>query len=180
MRCQSGEIRLFVAAWPDTDSARQMAALAVPWIGDGRAVTTPRLHLTLAFVGAVDPRRVGEYAHALAPIRCPCFGLKLDWLGYWRRSRVLWLGPHTPSIGANRLASEVATALAGLPGGSDIHRWRAHVTLARNCRSPGHCGPVAAVDWKVDHFSLVASHLLPNGAQYRRLASWSLAPKPFV
>jgi len=149
-------VRLFVGITP-TAEALAHAAGAV----DRIASTTPdlrwtppqRWHVTLAFLGEVDPDRVPRLSAQLdevAAVHPPLAGLRLEGAGTFRG--VLWLGVTDP---AGALWSETATGwpfstqehLGGLARAvqramRDAHipverrPWRAHMTIARWRTSP--------------------------------------------
>lgn len=101
---------------------------------DMRWVPSERWHVTLAFLGEVDPDRLPDLAarlDALAAEHAPLEGLRLSGAGTFRG--VLWFGVepterHSP---ADRLARAVQREMraAGIP--IERRPWRAHLTLAR-------------------------------------------------
>lgn len=130
-------MRLFVGITPSAE-ARAHAAGAVDRIAsttpDMRWVSRERWHVTLAFLGEVDPDRVPGLRARLdrvAASHAPLRGLRLMGAGTFRG--VLWLGVqptgrHSP---ADRLARAVQREMraAGIP--VERRPWRAHLTIAR-------------------------------------------------
>lgn len=181
-------MRFFVAGFPPAAATahlhRYVERLRVWPTGARARMTAPeRWHLTLAFLGELDPGRQPGIELALR-----------DGLDAWRggaagappvqlagggrfgtgRSTVLWVGVVDESGELARLAGALRDALtrAGLP--CDDRPFRGHLTLAR----PGDRLPDAALradlraladyqgpPWSVDPVELVAS---PPGPAYER------------
>ena len=131
-------MRLFVAADLDTVSREACARVAERlreqgW--PGRWVAPENYHLTVAFLGSVDPARlpdvltaVGDAAPQLAP-----FDVPLDTVGAFpnaRRPRVVWVGPQIAVPAFGTLCGVVRSELAALGFTFEPHT-DAHVTLAR-------------------------------------------------
>ena len=130
-------MRLFVGITPPAEALAH-AAGAVDRIAsttpDMRWVPRERWHVTLAFLGEVDPDRITGLRARLddvAASHTPLRGLRLVGAGTFRG--VLWLGVqpagrHSP---ADRLARAVQREVraAGVP--VERRPWRAHLTIAR-------------------------------------------------
>ena len=94
-------MRTFIAVEPPDKLRKEIghlsAALGEELLSGMRWVNPNNMHLTLRFLGEIDPGRleelekvVGKAAHAV-----PHFGLEVDLLGYFgpeRSPRVIWLG----------------------------------------------------------------------------------------
>lgn len=167
--------RLFFALWPDAVARDRLQALGehIPR-SQGKPVPVDKLHLTLAFLGAVDgeTRRCAE--GVADGIGVPPFRLALDWLGHFPRPRVVWVGTNTPPPALLALVEGLAEGLerCGIP--REHRPFRAHLTLARKVRRFSGTGTVEPVTWPVNEFSLVRSRTLPQGAVYEVLRRWPL------
>ncbi len=139
-------------------------------------------HLTLLFLGSVDPASVPDLRRLIdhAAVRIPGpYPIRLD-QGEGRSHRgidVAWLGA---SEGASRLIA-LADALAqacppGITHGMPARRSpSAHLTVARSAGTAvigdlreQRLGPVD-VAWTIDRLVLMRSHLSPHGASYETL-----------
>lgn len=106
----------------------------------GRAERSAPQHLTLRFLGEIDPARVAAISEALEPaVRdVSPFTLTLDGVGAFPsidRPRVVWIGV---TLGADRireLAARVAQALGNIGFASEREEFVPHLTLLR-VRSP--------------------------------------------
>lgn len=181
-------MRLFVAVDP-SPAARDDLRSAVAPLGDAwpglRWTPVEQWHLTLAFLGEVEDRRVEPLAERLAraAARTSSFSLALRGFGAFsspRRAGVVWAGVEGDVGSLTRLA-ERATAAARHTGiAVDARRFRAHLTIARARHPPldvrdlvSRLAEYAGPAWPVGELRLVRSHL---GAQARHetLQAWPL------
>lgn len=147
------------------------------------------LHVTLKFLGQIDPARVDAIADALASVaaRTPPFDLDVRGLGAFPtadRPRVVWAGLH-PAAPLATLAREVDAALGTLGVSRESRPFAGHVTLGRvrehrrnpalavALARPAQCGRLP-----VTRVSLMRSQLDSRGARYTELTSVVLAGAP--
>ncbi len=174
---QCGEVRqrLFFALWPDEALRSRLAAVAREvWVRGGKAVPPENLHITLVFLGGIDaPMRA--LAEGIADrVASPRFALRLDRIGFWPRTGLLWLGTGDLPEALSALAAELHRGIAACGVKLDARPFLAHVTLMRKVRVARHAGPVGPVDWRVEGFSLVESTPGPGGSRYQVLRTWPL------
>src|SRR5919199_1750797 len=106
-------IRLFVALAIPAALKAQLAMLAGGGIPGAKWVPPENYHLTLRFIGEVEPWRAQEVDEALAAIRAPGFQLCLRGLGVFEKSgriSALWVGVEKNG-GLIFLQAKVETAL---------------------------------------------------------------------
>jgi 2'-5' RNA ligase len=101
---------------------------------DVRWVRPEGLHVTLKFLGAVDPARLERVHAALAAdLRDqPALHVSVRGLGAfptWRRPRVVWIGLHGEGVAA--LAARIDATLAPLGFAPEQRAFTPHLTLAR-------------------------------------------------
>jgi RNA 2',3'-cyclic 3'-phosphodiesterase len=154
---------------------------------DARWVRIAGLHVTLKFIGETLSERVAELKSALAtipprdPIAMNFRGL--DFFPNARRPRVLWAGVEAGAdLAALANAVEKALSPAGI---QQVDRaFSPHLTLARFKDSPAvdalqvaieKAGPVIFGSTTAAEFHLYQSILKPGGAEYTRLATFSLS-----
>ena len=178
-------MRLFVAidmpaAICDELSVLQSGVPGARWAG------ADQLHLTLRFVGEVDPPGFDELAHALAEVEAPAFEMALKGVGHFPprgKPRVLWAGVEVqPALLDFQTRVEAAVVRAGLP--ADDRRYSPHVTLAR-FRRPGDVVLVSSyltehaafhtAPFPVEAFHLYSSHLSQSGAIHTVECSYPLS-----
>jgi 2'-5' RNA ligase len=180
-------LRLFVALDAPDGVVADLAAAVEPVRAEQprlRWVPAARWHLTLAFLGAVEPRRAAELTARLARAagRHPPVPLELAGAGRFG-NRVLWVGVQGAVGDVGRLAASVAAAgrHAGIP--VEDRTYRPHLTIARG-RDGVDLGPAVAAlvgyagpRWTATEVHLVRSHL-GRDVRYERLASFVLGRPP--
>ena len=151
--------RLFFAVWPPAETARSLYAWAGTVAG-GRRTTEGTIHLTLAFLGAVDEAKA---AGAARRVKGEAHDLPVEEARQVRD--MVWVGPR-----------ETPPALKGLFDALSLELYRegfilerrpfaAHVTLIRKARA-AVLPALPNLEWPVREFSLVRSRLSSSGAKY--------------
>lgn len=167
--------RLFFALWPGAELQQALAGLTRKMLHkQGKRVDPERIHLTLAFLGAVEPRQRCCVEAVASGISLPAFTLKLDHVGHWPRPRVFWSAPSALPEPLLHLVGQLRTGLAGCRIVPDRRPYRAHLTLARKVSTRVEKRAHEPLAWPVEEFHLVESRTLPAGAVYRIIASWPL------
>jgi len=168
------ELRAALAAAVDGGRARDELA-GLRWANpDG-------WHLTLAFLGAVEPGDVPAIRAALASAaaRHLMWRTRTGGVGGFPaagRARVAWYGVSDPDGRLATLAGDLRATLGVDEGG----RFRPHVTLARARREPvdlrGWVADTSAPEGElvVDRLELMRSHLGAGPARYETLATASI------
>jgi 2'-5' RNA ligase len=170
--------RLFFALWPDAD----VIAALTPWAQraqeacGGRRMRADTLHLTLAFLGAVEEDRIADLAGLLQQRRWTGGLLRLDRVGRFRGPRIVWAGPSEPAPWLDALRGAVWRALARQGFREPQEPFRAHVSLLRNAGE----GDLSALPesppilWTANRLVLVASAPRESGSYYEVVAECGL------
>lgn len=168
-------MRLFFAVWPDDRARAGLARLLDRVVAQagGRPTAPEKIHLTLAFLGDVDPGRVPELERIAAAVRVPPFELRLDRTGAFRRARVAWVGAEHLPPGLLALHGALAAGLEAGEFALEKRPYSPHITLARNTSRPLPKADIDPIDWQVREFALVRSELGAQ-ARYTTLGSWAL------
>jgi 2'-5' RNA ligase len=175
--------RLFVALDLPEDVRDRIEDLGLPLPG-ARWVPFDQLHLTLAFLGAVDGGLARDVEEALATVRGEPLRLELRGVGHFPlrgHPRVAWVGV-VPSRGLDQLQRSVLRALESAGCEIERRKFHPHVTVARLSDVDGR----DFADWlaarstfRVDAFDvtelvLYSSILGSDGASHSVEASWTL------
>jgi RNA 2',3'-cyclic 3'-phosphodiesterase len=184
--------RCFVAVPLDEGLRTALADAIVGWRADPRVeqlrwVERAAMHLTLAFLGSVEPERVDEIKGDVARVaeRHAAMTRPTSRLGAFARpgsAHVLWYAVADPDGGLAAIAGDLARAL-WLPSPDPF---RPHVTLARARRRPvdlrGWIEEASAAVPEgilaVRDLHLMRSHLGGGPARYETLASVPLGGQP--
>ena len=174
--------RLFVAIRPP-DDVRDALLDLMDGIERARWQDDDQLHLTLAFLGQVDPQSGDDLVERLDAIDRAPFELAIAGVGHFERKgrpSAVW-ARIAPSDQLSALQRQVAQA-ARLSGcAMERRKYHPHITLAR--LDPGSESParwlaenanLAAGPWEVQSFALYESRLRPGGAQYEPLLQFRL------
>ncbi|HTT66765.1 MAG TPA: RNA 2',3'-cyclic phosphodiesterase [Gemmatimonadales bacterium] len=189
---ESASVRLFVAVNLPADERRRAWAAAAPLRAAHlpvRWVAEDVLHLTLRFLGEVEPERVPGIEEALrgAVRAARPFTVTLGGVGAFPslgKPRVVWVGiEHHPAL--ELLANDVELALMALAFEPELRPFSPHLTLGRAERS---ARPAAFKDFArlaaevgytgsttVESVDLMQSTLGPHGASYAVLSRAPLA-----
>ena len=164
--------RVFFALWPN-DTVRQellrSTRTAVRRCG-GRGTPPGNLHITLAFLGPLTEADLATVAR-IPPIPSTAFTVELDKLGYWSRSRVLWLGATQVPGELVQLERVLWDALVAVGFERERRPYHPHVTLARKARAVDT--PVRCVVWPVSKLGLVESRPGARHSVYEVLREWA-------
>ena len=183
--------RVFFALWPDERCASRLSAVAEDCAArlGGKATPKDALHLTLAFVGAVNEDRLSELmalanatARSMSDAPADCLGrhaIVLDRLDGWPEKRILWAGSDCLPLHTSALAKHLAESLVAadyLPAGQTFV---AHVTLVRQLQRPPRAEDInrlrnSPLRWVYRDFVLMRSWPGADGPAYERLGSWRL------
>lgn len=183
-------MRLFVAIEVPRAIQSSLAVLQKSLASTGaeaRWVRPDTIHLTLKFLGEVDPGRVGPIANALEPIRSTELILRVHGIGFFpnaKAPRNLWAGISSDRLAA--LASDVDAACNSVGFPAESRSFRPHLTLARAPRK-GNIGSelVRAAtrigdrdfgSFRATLFFLYQSRLRAGGHLYEKMAAFPLAP----
>lgn len=170
-------------AW--RDGLRELTAELRPGLRSRLSWTRPEnWHLTLKFLGEVEPDRLPDLKAALGGISFAPFTLRAgdpEFFPDARRPRVFWLGLAAGAAEAASLARSVDAALTPLGFEPEARPFSAHLTICR-VKEPGPDDWAALAerakkrpfpDARADRFVLWQSVLGAQGPTYRAL--WQVA-----
>lgn len=171
-----------MALWPDARVAAGLHAYALAQVQrhGGRAMQPETLHLTLAFLGEVPSERLPDIeavaTDVAAAMAHQTFTCRLDRCGIWPEKHLLWVGCRELEAKLANLAAELGSKLRQAGFVLEKRPFKPHVTLVRNFRAEASVLPeLPALEWPCSNFVLVQSASSAQGANYSKLASWSLA-----
>jgi 2'-5' RNA ligase len=167
---------VFFALWPD-DAIRDQLEHAVRKTvraSGGAAVPAQNLHITLAFLGAVDPAALSRARAAAGAVVAPPLAVQLDRIEAWPRQKLLCLVPSQPNEPLRQLVRTLKAELEIRGFELERRAWRPHLTLARKLGRFDVAENLALPDWPIEDFALVESRTDPRGSQYTVLERWAL------
>jgi 2'-5' RNA ligase len=174
--------RLFAAIRPP-EPIRDLLIDAMDDSADFRWQDDEQLHLTLRFIGEVDPPSADDVADALSRIESAQIALRIKGVGRFeqRNSGALWAGVE-PSPALAALAAKVERACVGVGLEPEHRAFHPHITLARWKGRRSHevqrflerAGALASKPFTVNSFALFESRLSKHGAHYEEVSSYPL------
>lgn len=152
-----------------------------------RWVRPENLHVTLKFLGDMDPARISGVTFAVRAALASetSFTAALGGSGVFpnsRSPRVVWMGFEQGASRLSRLANRVDSAVAGLGFERETRDFRPHVTLGRVKSNKGiapllntlEINPFEGGKMSVEEVWLMKSTLTPEGAVYEKLETFIL------
>jgi 2'-5' RNA ligase len=184
--------RLFVAiGLPESlrNELEQLQKQLKPFGRDAKWVNVSGIHLTLKFLGYVDPAQIPEITEGLSQsVKAhSAVSIHAHGCGFFpnaRRPNVLWVGIDAPEL--TPLQQTVEEAMEKLGFEKENRAFSPHLTLARFKDHRAHLAlaketeKLAGKDFgsfTANSFSLYESILRPQGAQYHILHDFQLKPQ---
>ncbi|MGI6128710.1 MAG: RNA 2',3'-cyclic phosphodiesterase [bacterium] len=178
-------MRLFLAAPLPPGIRTQLTAwqdLLAQSVDNAKWVKGENLHLTLKFLGEVNPAKIQVLTTATAAAlgEFSQFTFNISGIGvfpYLQRARILWAGVKDDKRCLQRLQRDLEQCLVKLGFPCETKPFTPHLTLGRLRRPTPVSLPIVpeiqeAV--KVDSVVLYESILTPSGPQYRPLSTFNL------
>lgn len=163
--------RLFFALWPDNRQRDQLRDVinSVAKTVEGKSVDRRLWHITLAYVGEFEERRIPELQTLAAQIQVEPFRLGFDRLEYWARARTACLVGATVPVELERLVAALNAVLAEVGILPEQRIFRPHITVSRGARqfTTERLTQRASTDWS--GFELIESVPAPGGVNYMPL-----------
>jgi 2'-5' RNA ligase len=167
----------------DVQTQLQLSGRDVRWLA------VKNIHLTLKFIGAVDPSRVVDVAARMdeAAGQIPPFSLKARGVGVFpnlRHARVLWVGLDGALEPLCEIQATLESGLETIGFSRESRRFHPHLTIGRTRRridaqtigaSLEPLKEAVSDSFRVDRLGLFKSTLKPAGAEYSLLHTSRLA-----
>ena len=161
-------MRVFFAFWPEPAAlARIEAARHRLFPLSGRAVDAADLHMTAAFLGAVEPGRVDALRSLCGPVDAGM--LTLDRAEHWPKSEVLVATASQIPPTLTRCVDDLWRRLDRLGFARETRAFRPHVTLARDVPSVRLPLKWTPVEWSPGWIGLFESVQAASGPRYREI-----------
>lgn len=174
--------RLFVGL-EIPESIKQHVGAMCHGVPGARWQTDEQLHVTLRFIGEVDPPKAADIDAALRSIQAPQFSVRLKGTGIFgeaKKPRALWAGME-PESALQHLRDKVESALVCCGVEPEKRKFKPHLTLARFKERPRRLAQFLTANndfaseyFAVEDFVLFESHLSHTGAQYEVKARYPL------
>jgi 2'-5' RNA ligase len=161
--------RYFFAVWPPAVTAAALEGWAKAL--QGRVTPAAKIHLTLAFLGAVAPEKALSAARR---VRASAHALPVEKAQYWKHNKIVWAGPREIPTGLKALVEALHLELYRAEYILERRPFAAHVTLLRGAPPPRELPPLPGVEWPVGEFTLVRSANTAKGSVYEAVEHFPL------
>ena len=133
------------------------------------------LHVTLVFLGDINPRQQMQLSQGAETIQTGPFSLNLNQMGYWPKQQIAFLGADAIPDELQDLVSQLKSLVRKTGLRVEQRAYQPHITLARRCEQPPATPILSpAFDLHFDSFDLVESQRHKTGARYQSLNAWPL------
>ena len=160
--------RLFFALWPDNRQRDRLRDVinSVAKTVEGKAVDRRSWHVTLAYIGEFDERRIPELQNIASRIRVEPFRLSFDRMEFWARPKIACLAATTVPTELQNLVNSLHAAMQDAGIVVEDRAYRPHITISRNARSftTERLTQRASTEWS--GFELMESVSGPGGVTY--------------
>ena len=165
--------RLFFALQPGAETLKRITLVQREAAGvGGRATPAGRIHATLLFLGQQSRETLIRLREIAPNLDFPVCSLALDRVGYFPRARVAWLGPSSVPPELETFQARLSHAVDSAGIRFDQRRWRLHLTLYRDLRTPPGRLDFEPVEWRPEGFQLLESIQDRSGLRYHGQGHW--------
>ena len=169
-------VRLFFALWPEPGLQASFYAVGQKLYRrcGGSRTRRENIHLTLAFLGAVEADQMQCITGVADQIALPAFDISFNRLGWWHRNQVAWAAADETPRPLIDLVKQLQLGLSAEGFKFDERRFQAHVTLLRKANCPQGLIDSSPIVWNAKDFVLVRSTLHEGGSHYAIVQRWPL------
>ena len=131
------------------------------------------LHMTVCFLGDIDATQQTFIDEELHGVEIEPITVRLNDVGYFTKSQILWLGTDTTPAAFQSLVNHCRRIANRAGIRVDKRPLVPHITLARRVLPPVP-SPIEPPNFtfESDTLCLQVSRLTPSGPQYRTVLSW--------
>jgi len=137
-------------------------------------VITDNLHLTLCFLGNLDPVKEQEIIAQLNHVHQKKFYLSFTEIGYFKKPKVLYLKPYKVPNVLQELATQICKTALQMGIKLDINTFKPHITVARKVPLSPTIVKIPNIRVQFTDMALYHSQSTTNGVRYKKLRSWPL------
>lgn len=160
--------RVFFALWPDVRQRDRLRDVinSVARNVEGRAVDRRDWHITLAYLGDIEERRIPDLLQRAEQIHVEPFRLAFDRLEFWPRPKIACLVTPTVPVELETLVADLNALIQDCGVVPEDRIYRPHITVSRNARTfpTERLTQRATTEWS--GFELIESVSGPGGSSY--------------
>ncbi|MDP7537687.1 MAG: RNA 2',3'-cyclic phosphodiesterase [Methylococcales bacterium] len=163
--------RLFLAVCPPmslTQTIEQSIRLPI----DCRPVAVENYHVTLVFLGLVEPELQVEICRSMTQVTSTPFTVQFRQITHWEKPKVLCLTDAKPNAALLNVVTQIKKGVEKLGVSVERRPYQAHLTIAKGALRP-HFAPVNGISWQVESFCLLESIGVSSGVRYNVIQTWN-------
>jgi len=162
--------RLFLAICPPM-SLTQTIAQSIRLPIDCRPVPAENYHVTLVFLGLVEPELQVEICRSMAQVTSTPFTVQFRQITHWEKPKVLCLTDSKVNGALLNVVTQIKKSVEKLGVSVERRPFQAHLTVAKGVLRP-HVDAVNRISWQVDSFCLLESISVSPGVRYAVIQKW--------
>ncbi|NJA06559.1 RNA 2',3'-cyclic phosphodiesterase [Methylomonas sp. UP202] len=163
--------RLFFALWPPLDALAKLQQLIQHLDRSITPLAISNLHVTLVFLGTVNPKQERELRRRANTIKFHGAELTFDRLDFWQKPSILCLTSTDGLTAVSELSEQLTRISKGLDIPIDNRPFTPHITLCRKIKRPLDT-EFEPITWRATGFCLAESVSNSGRRQYRVLEEW--------
>jgi 2'-5' RNA ligase len=174
-------VRVFFAIWPDNAAQEQMAGLTkrlrLASLCNGRETKAENIHLTLAFLGEVEPHGLEALrvvANGIGDSRLRAFDFAIEEIRYWKRKRIVYAASASVPRELLDLVNALSESLSAAGFSLEQRAYAPHITLMRDASCQNVPELPEPVVWRVREWMLIKSEQTSGGSVYTPIGRWAL------
>jgi len=163
--------RLFLAVCPPmslTQTIEQSIRLPI----DCRPVAVENYHVTLVFLGLVEPELQVEICRSMTQVTSTPFTVQFRQITHWEKPKVLCLTDAKANVALLNVVTQIKKGVEKLGVSVERRPYQAHLTIAKGALRP-HFAPVNGISWQVESFCLLESIGVSSGVRYNVIQTWN-------
>ena len=162
--------RLFLAICPPM-SLTQTIAQSIRLPIDCRPVAAENYHVTLLFLGLVEPELQVEICRSMAQVTSTPFTVQFRQITHWEKPKVLCLTDSKANAALLNVVTQIKKGVEKLGVSVERRPFQAHLTVAKGVLRP-HFDTVSRISWPVESFCLLESIGVSSGVRYDVIQKW--------
>lgn len=162
--------RLFLALYPPAPLMKTIErTIRLPI--DCKPVAVENYHVTLVFLGLVEPRVQIEICRSMAQVTSPPFSVQFRQIKHWTRPKTLCLTDEKANSALLNVVNQMKKSVEQLGILVDRRPYQAHLTVAKGALRP-YSACVDNLSWQVESFCLLESVNASSGVRYDVIQTW--------
>ncbi|MDX1811704.1 MAG: RNA 2',3'-cyclic phosphodiesterase [Gammaproteobacteria bacterium] len=172
---QAKKIRIFFSVTPDDDALSRIVKLQKEYSDSKcRLIPPDNIHITLLFIGNVDPQLLDCIKSSADKVLQHSFKLKLNYVSQFKRSGILWLGNKEDNENITELYDTLYANVSNCSVTLEKRRFKPHLTLARKFYSHVSQNDIPPITTRVSQFHLMQTIPYNNSVKYQIIKTWHL------